>query len=307
LSFRSLLAALAALPLAAAACSAPERGGAEAAVGVVDDAGDTLRLAAPAARIVSLAPGATETLLAIGARERLVGRTDYDTEPAVAGLPSVGGGLDPSLEALVALAPDLVIGWHTTGANPVRDRLRDLGIPFLAVRTTDTADVFRVIEVLGEVSGRREAADSVRAEVRRVLDEVRASVAGRPRPRVLYVLHDDPPMTAGPWTFTVQLLEVAGGRTAFPDVTGQPQYVSLEEVVRRRPDVVLVPVGAGGQARLAALASRPGWRELDAWRTGRVVALPAAEVNRMGPGIAETARRFRDALHPELATGAELP
>lgn len=266
---------------------------------VVDDAGDTVRLAAPARRIVSLAPSATETLLALGARAQLVGRTDYDVEPAVAGLPSVGGGIDPSLEALLALSPDLVIGWHTAGGSPVRDRMREMGIPFLAVQTTDTADVLRAVGVLGRAAGRVREADSVAAAVRTELAAVAASVEGRRRPSVLYVLSDDPPMTAGPWTFTVQLIETAGGRTAFPDVTGQPQYVSLEEVVRRQPEVVLVPAGPDGEARLRALRARPGWRELRAWDAGRVVALPADQANRMGPGIAETARLFRDALHPD--------
>lgn len=287
--------------LALAACAPPgaETGG--AAVVVVDDAGDTVRLAAPARRIVSLAPSATETLLALGALPQLAGRTDYDSDPAVAGVPSVGGGIDPSLEALVALGPDLVIGWHTAGGSPVRDRMREMGVPFLAVRTTDTADVFRAMTVLGAVAGRTREADSVAAATRAALDAVRASVAGRPRPSVLYVLGDDPPMTAGPWTFTIQLIEAAGGRTAFPDVTGQPQYVSLEEVVRRQPEVVLLPVAGDPSSRLRALRTRPGWRELRAWETGRVVALPADRVNRMGPGIAETARLFRDALHPDAA------
>jgi iron complex transport system substrate-binding protein len=269
---------------------------------VVDDAGDTLRLPAPAARIVSLAPSATETLVALGAAGRLVARTDFDADPAVASLPSVGGGLDPSLETLVTLGPDLVIGWHTAGANPVRDRLRELGVPFLALRTTDTADIFRSITVLGDVSGRAEHADSLLGAVRADLDGIRASVAGRARPTAFFVLSDDPPMTVGPWTFHVQLIEVAGGRTAFPDVTGQPQYVSLEEVVRRQPEVVLVPLGGGREERLRALRSRPGWRELRAWEAGRVVALPADTVHRMGPGIVRTARLFRDALHPGLAS-----
>jgi iron complex transport system substrate-binding protein len=213
----------------------------------------------------------------------------------------VGGGLDPSREALRALRPDLVIGWHTAGGSPVRDRMRELGIPFFAVRTTDTADVLRTVGTLGRAAGRERAADSVAAAVRSELEAVRASVAGRERPTVLYVLSDDPPMTAGPGTFTVELLETAGGRTAFPDATGQPQYVSLEEVVRRQPEVVVVPAGADGEARLRLLRQRPGWRELRAWETGRVVALPADLVNRMGPGIAGTARIFRDALHPDAA------
>lgn len=296
-------AALAAL-LALCACgdrAAESSAPASPPIAVVDDAGDTLRLASPAKRIVSLAPNATETLVAIGALPQLVGRSDYDTGLGVDSVASVGGALDPSLERLVALRPDLVIGWHSSGANPVRDRLREMGIPFLAVRTTDTTDVFRTIGVLGQVTGRPQSADSVSAAVRAQLAAVQASVAGRPARSVFYVVGEEPLMTAGPGTFTVQLMEIAGGRTAFPDATGQPQYVSMEELVRRQPEVVLVPVGEGGAARVAELSRRPGWRELNAFRAGTVHALPADAVNRMGPGIGETARRFRDALHPEAA------
>lgn len=297
-------AALAAL-LALSACGdrAPQGAASSSTpIAVVDDAGDTLRLPSPAQRIVSLAPNATETLVAIGALPQLVGRSDYDVGLGVDSVASVGGALDPSLERLVALRPDLVIGWHSAGANPVRDRVREMGIAFLAVRTNDTTDAFRTIGVLGRVTGREAAADSVSAAVRAQLAAVRASVAGRPPRTAFYVVGDEPLMTAGPATFTVQLMEVAGGRTAFPDATGQPQYVAMEELVRRQPEVVLLPVGAGGEGRVAELAARPGWRELNAFRAGKVVALPADIVNRMGgPGIGETARRFRDALHPDLA------
>ncbi|HEX2207040.1 MAG TPA: helical backbone metal receptor [Longimicrobium sp.] len=294
----------AAVLLALAACGAEADRGASSAsapIAVVDDAGDTLRLASPARRIVSLAPNATETLVAIGARPQLVGRSDYDIGLGVDSIASVGGALDPSLERLIALRPDLVIGWHSAGANPVRDRLREMGIPFYAVRTTDTADIYRTLAALGRVTGRDASADSVAAAVRSQLAAVRASVAGRPPRSAFYVVGDEPLMTAGPTTFTVQLMEIAGGRTAFPDATGQPQYVSMEELVRRQPEVVLLPVGEDGAARVAELAKRPGWRELNAFRAGTVHALPADSVNRMGPGIAATARRFRDVLHPDLA------
>jgi ABC-type Fe3+-hydroxamate transport system substrate-binding protein len=271
------------------------------AISAADDAGDTVRLAVPARRIISLAPSATETLVAIGARGQLAGRTEYDVGLGVDALPSVGGGLDPSLEKILALRPDLVIGWHAAGANPVRDRLRELGIPFFAVRTTDTTDVFRTIGRLGVLSGRTREADSASAAVRGELDGLRASVAGRPARSTFIVVGDEPLMTAGPWTATIQLMEVAGGRTTFPDAKGQPQYVSMEELVRRQPEVILLPVSGDGAARIRELSTKPGWRELNAFRTGRVHALPVEQVYLMGPGIAQTARLFRDAIHPELA------
>jgi len=272
----------------------------DAPVSVVDDAGRTVTLAHPARRIVALIPAVTETVIALGAGERLVGRTDYDKGPAVERLPSVGGGLDPSIETLVSLHPDLVLGWETSGRTELRDRLTALGIPVFAIKTEDTTDVFRSIRNLGRLTAREHAADSAAAAIRRGLDEVRASVAGAPRPSVFFMVWNDPPMTAGPKTFVSQVIEVAGGRNAFADQAALWPNVSLEEIVRRQPGFVVVPVGEQGTVRLDALKTAVGWRELRALREGRGVSVPAQVVNQPGPHLAEAARAMRDAIHPEL-------
>ena len=275
---------------------------AEGPVSLVDDAGRTVALERPAARVVALMPSATETLIALGAKDRLVGRTEFDAGLGIDSLPTVGGGLDPSLETLVALKPDLVVGWATTDDPSLRDRLQGLGIPFFSVKTEDTTDVFRAIANLGALTGRARAADSLAARVRAELDAVRASVAELPRPSVFYMAWYDPPMTAGRKTFVAQLVEAAGGRTAFGELTQLWPTVSLEEVVRRQPEYVVVPAGEQVETRLASLRAAPGWRDLRAFQQqGRVVTIPADLVNRPGPRIGEAARAIRDAIHPEAA------
>jgi iron complex transport system substrate-binding protein len=302
---------LLAAPLAA--CTPPpDWGGAEigepalgvtvdAPVQAVDDAGRTVRLARPARRVVSLLPAATETLLALGGRDLIVARTDYDHDPRVARLPSVGGGLTPSLEVLASLRPDLVIAWEEAGTARVRPRLEELGIPVFALRTQDTTDIFNNIRRLGHLAGRDGAADSVALAVRAGLDSVRASVAGLPEPRVLYVVGIEPPLTAGPNTFISQLIGVAGGRTVFPDVRGDWPQLSLEEIVRRRPDVLVLPVGESEQASLERLRGAAGWRDVLADGRTRVQTVPADVLNRPGPGIVESARLLREAIHPRAS------
>jgi len=295
------LAALAAVLALAGGCGgADARAGAPAGDGVtlVDDAGRTVTLPRPARRVVSLIPSASETLVALGAGDRLVGRTDFDRGPALDSLPSVGGGVDPNLEKLAALRPDLVIGWETHKPQ-VRERLRELGIPVFAVSTEDTTDVFRTIGNLGRLMGRTPAADSLSARLRAEIEAVRASVAGLPRPSVFFLVWGDPPMTAGPGTFITQLIEVAGGRSIFPDAREKWPNVAMEEIVRRQPEVVVVPVGEMGSPRVDARA--PGWRELRAMKGRGPVLLPADLVNRPGPRVGETARALRDALHPGRA------
>jgi iron complex transport system substrate-binding protein len=299
-------AALAAALLAAcgergsdgARASAPPA--ADSAVSLVDDAGRTVTLRGPARRIVALVPSVTETVVALGAADRLVARTDFDHGPAVDRLPSIGGGLDPSVETLVSLHPDLVLGWETNGRPELRNRLTALGIPVFSIKTEDTTDVFRAVRSLGRLTGRAGAADSLAASLRAELAAVRASVAGASRPTVFYMAWNDPPLTAGPRTFISQVIEVAGGRNVFADATALWPTVSLEEIVRRQPEVVVVPVGEQGSKRVEELRRAAGWRELRALQGGRGVVVPAEVVNQPGPRLGEAARAMRDAIHPEL-------
>lgn len=296
----ALVAALAALP----ACRGERAEAAEGAqaardeaVRVVDDAGRTVTLPRPARRIVALMPSATETILALGAGDRLVGRTDFDEGMGIDSLPSVGEGLSPNLEALVALRPDLVLTWETAEKAELRTRLEGLGIPVFAVNTDDTTDVFRAVANLGRLVGRTQAADSLAASMRAELEAVRASVAGRARPSVFYVVWNDPPMTASPSTFIGQVIEAAGGTSAFADAREQWPTVSMEEIVRRQPGVLVVPTGEAGAAKLDELRGAPGWRELEALKTGRAVTVPGVLMNRPGPRLGEAARVMRDAIH----------
>ena len=300
---RSLaLAALAALPAACGGgddrAARPSAAPADSSVSVVDDAGRRVTLAHPARRIIALVPAVTETVIALGAGDRLVARTDYDRGAAVERLPSVGGGLDPSVETIVSLRPDVVLGWETSGRTELRDRLIALGIAVFAVKTEDTTDVFRSIRNLGALTARRRTADSLAAAIRGELDAVRASVADRPHPSVFFLVWNDPPMTAGPRTFVSHVIEVAGGRNVFADQAALWPNVSLEEIVRRQPDFLVVPVGEQGAVRMEALRTAPGWRELRAVREGRMVSVPAQVVNQPGPHLAEAARAMRDAIHP---------
>lgn len=274
---------------------------AAAAITVTDDAGREVRLTRPAGRVVSLIPSATETLVAIGAAERVVGRTRYDELPELRDRPSVGGGLNPSLEALAALRPDLVIVWDGERSSALRPRLEEMGIAVFALAADDTTDLFRSIGQLGRLTGLKRGADSVAGAIRSELDAVRASVRGKAAPSLFYVVSTDPPMTAGPGTFIAQIVQLSGGRSVFPDVAADWPTVAMEEIVRRDPHVVILPEGEAPVRTLEALRRAPGWRDLRAVREGRVFRVPSNLLNRPGPNLGRAARTLRDALHPELA------
>jgi len=266
---------------------------------VVDDDGDTTRLAAPARRVISLIPSATETIIALGAAKQIVGRTRYDVARQVSSLPSVGGGLDASVEAIVALRPDLVIVWENDTRGATRAKLATLHIPAFSLRTQDTSDVFRGIGNLGRVLGRDGAAIALATSIRATLDSVRREVASRPRRSVLFVVYPDPPMTAGPGTFIDQLIGVAGGHSVFADSRGLWPTVSMEEIVHRRPDLVIVPQGEFKQNSLEQFRARHGWRDLSAVRDGRIATVSADLTQRPGANIGAAARALQAAIHPE--------
>ncbi|HEX5580814.1 MAG TPA: helical backbone metal receptor, partial [Gemmatimonadaceae bacterium] len=227
---------------------------------------------------------------------QIVGRTRYDDAPEVQHLPSVGGGLDPSLEALAALRPELVLAWELTPGAGTRGQVEALGVPTFALQTPDTTTLFRTVERLGHLTGRDSGAAALAARLRAELDSVRRMADAAPRRRVFYVVSTSPAMTAGPDTFVGQLLSLAGGDNIFPEAGAGWPTVSLEEIVRRDPELIVLPVGEDPTNSLAELRARPGWREIPAVRDGRVVTVPAGVVNRPGPRVGEAARMLYGAM-----------
>jgi iron complex transport system substrate-binding protein len=292
---RRLPRALSALVLALAGCGAPGPGrDANPAADTTEHAatvhtytdadGRQVRVAVPVTRVVSLVPSATMTLDALGARGVLVARTDYDTAAWAADLPSVGGGLQPSIEALVAARPELVIRFGGSQDTRTPARLDDLGIPQLAIRPDGIADVLSTVRTLGDLTGRVAAADSLVAAIRAELEDVRTRVQGTAPVRVAYVLGGDPPWVAGPGTYISELMTLAGGTNVFSDLGRLYAPVSPEELVERDIDVVLLAAGSTLDRALV--------------QGSRVVEVNG-DVERPGPDVGRSARDVARAIHPE--------
>ncbi len=220
-------------------------------VSVVDADGSTISLDRPASRIVSLVPSASLTLDAIGARETLVARTDFDTVGWARNLPSVGGGLQPSLEAIIAAQPDLVIRFGGAQDPKTPARLNDVGIPHIAVRPDRVADVLTMIATLGHLTGRDAEADSLVRALESSLGETRDRARSHPPVRVAYVLGGSPPWVAGPDTYIHELVEIAGGVNVFGDLTKLYGAVSPENFLAREIDVILTTDASALDPRLS--------------------------------------------------------
>lgn len=233
-------------------------------------------------RVLSLVPSATEALIALGASDRLVGRTDFDTAAVLARLPSVGGGLDPTLETIVSLAPDLVIRFAAETDVRTPARLDELGIRHMAVRPERIKDVRIMLSDLGRIIDRTPQADSILDSIDATLARIREAVRDRPLPAVAFLLDGTPPWAAGPGTFIDELISTAGGRNVFDDLSRPYAPVSPEELVARPVDVVLTPMGA-----------RPGGLPPGA----RVVEVPPS-TQLPGPRLGEAALEIVSVLHP---------
>ena len=287
------------LLLLAACTGSADRPAVGGTIQLTDDAGHAVQLAAPARRVISLVPSVTETVIALGAGDRIVGRTEYDRDSSIAAVPLVGRGLSPSIEAMIALHPDLVVVWASDKRGDLRGQLERARIPVLALEVQDTADAFRVVTLMGTALGREAAGGTLLDSLRASLKETASIASQRSRRRVFYVVYNDPPMTAGPGTFIDQLLDIAGADNVFGDATSNWPTVSLEEVVKRDPDIVVLPVGEMSAQVGERLRGTAGWRDLRAVKNNCLALVDADLVNRPGTNVAIAARRLEVLLHDE--------
>jgi iron complex transport system substrate-binding protein len=278
----------AALALAGAACGSSPRP--DGAITLRDDAGHTTSLAGPAHRVVSLVPAATELLFALGAGSTVVGRTRWCDYPAAAAeVASVGDGIAPNVEAVVARSPDLVVAYRSPTNAMAIGRFRDLGIAVVELAFDRQEDFDRAAALLGRALGRPAAGDSL---VRAVQADLEAATIRVDRPpRVFVLAQSDPPIAIGGGSFLSELLRRAGAVNVFGDVDRPSFPVSIEAVVDRDPDLLLVV----GEAE-PTFSSRPEWEPVAAVRARRFVRVSGSEFNRPSPRIGAAVRALARAL-----------
>lgn len=255
------------------------------ALQITDDRGKTVTLAAPPQRIVSLLPSLTETVCALDACARLVGIDRYSNFPdRVRALPQVGGGLDPNIEAVVALKPELVL---MSVASRASDRLEALGIKVVALDTKSHADVRRVLERVGTLLGVNDA-----QRVWRVIDAGVAaaaqSLSARARSARVYFEVSRGPFAAGENSFIGETLTRLGVKNVVPAALGPFPRLNPEYVVRANPDLIMI-----GNRSMQAMVPYPGWQSIKAVREQRICVFPNDEAElivRPGPRMAEAAR-----------------
>ena len=271
-------------------------GGAHA-LQVTDDRGVVVNFDQPPQRIVSLLPSLTETVCELGQCARLVGVDRYSNFPAsLAMVPKVGGGLDPNIEAIVALKPDAVLMASSSRAG---ERLRSLGLKVVALEPKTHADVQRVMLKLGQVLGVNDAQNIWRAIDAGVSAAAQSLPASAKSTRVYFEVNQGP-YGASESSFIGETLTRLGVQNILPATLGPFPKLNPEYIVRANPDLIMV-----GERSMDGMAQRPGWASLRALRDQRVCVFPAAQSDvlvRPGPRMAEGARLMAQCLSDKAAS-----
>jgi iron complex transport system substrate-binding protein len=291
---------LLALSLALAACGGGDRARVRQEQSVpprvVDDFGDSVALS-PAQRIVSLSPTTTELLFTIGAGERVVGRTHYDEwPPAAKAVADLGPGIRPNVEAILAVHPDLVVLYAANDNRDAERALRAAGVRTVALKVDRIADFRRATSLLGILAADSAGARMVVDSVQRTLDRVQAATAGLPRVRLAWQLWDTPLLVLGSGSYQHELVTIAGGENLYADEAKPNRQTSLEDLIRRDPDVILTD-----SSRAAAIRRSARWRGVRAVREGRVLAVDDETSSRASVKLGMAAVTLARLLHPEAA------
>lgn len=268
-----------------------------AQVTLVDDLQRTVTLRSHAQRIVSLAPSITETLFAIGAGDRVVGVTDYCNYPAEAKTKQrVGGVINPNIETIVNLKPDLILLSMEGNVREDFNKLTSLGTPAFVTNPRNLEGIYASISQLGTLTGRSAQAMALAQSMKVRGDSVARAASSLPRRSVLLFVSLQPIIVVGQGTFLAQLIELAGGaNTAASAASTYPAY-SREAVLKNNPDVLLF-VSDVLTEPVDVVKLYPEWAALKAFRTKRMFVLDSDILSRPGPRAVEGLAQLYSRIH----------
>jgi len=287
--FRSRLAIL--LPaIFALSCTREARPRAEA----TDDFGDAIILRAAPQRIVSLNPATTDLMFALGAGDRLVGRTHWDSYPAEAlKVADLGSGLRPNVEAVLGARPDLVLLYASNDNRAAARDLRAAGVNTLSLKIDHISDFHRAAKLIGSLLGDSARGAVVSDSVERTLRRVRDATRSLPKPTVFWHIWDAPLITIGRGSYMHELVEIAGGTNVYGDMAETSPTVSIEDVLRRNPDFIIT--GPEGSTKLA---TDPRWSQATAIKQKHILVVDTAIVGRPSVRLGEAAVSLANLFHP---------
>ena len=267
---------------------------------VVDETGRSVRIPQPVRRIVSLAPNLTETIYALGLQDRLVGDTDQcDYPPDAQKKAKVGGGINPSVEVIASLHPDLVLMTKSYNRLDTVHSLEELKISSYATDPHTVVNILSSVKTLASILGVPDTGVSVADDMEKRLEDLQHRIAHLPPKRVLFVVWTQPLISTGQHTFLADALRHAGAVSIVNSSQDWPQ-VNLEEVAKLQPDFLVFAESQPGDAsrEVEKLATLPGWKIIHAVRD-RHYAVISDAVNRPAPRIVSAIEELARQLHPK--------
>jgi iron complex transport system substrate-binding protein len=264
---------------------------------VTDDLGRPVAINGTPQRIISLAPSNTEILFALGLGDKVVGVTDYcDYPPEALEKEKVGAYDTPDIEKILALNPDLILVAHGTTMDVINN-LVGLGLTVFGIKTTDLDDLLNDIRTVGNITGKKVEADALTSEMESRIQAVTAQTEGlEERPRVFYIVWNDPLWTAGSDTFIHELIEKAGGVNICGNITGYPT-IAIEEVIARNPEVIITSSWPG---IYEWAMNETALNATDARQNNRVFVCDDNLAQRPGPRLVDGLEWFAYFIHPEI-------
>jgi len=255
-----------------------------APVNLVDDSGQRLILAAPAQRIISLAPHVTELLYAAGAGGKIVGTVEYSDYPVEAkGLPRVGDNQRLDLERILAMRPDVIVVWLHGSAQRQLDQLRRLGLPMYYSEPKKLADIGPAIDALGQLAGTRVVAARAAKEYRERLAQLMRQNAGKSTVKVFFQIWDQPVMSVNNSHLISDAMQVCGGRNVFGTLPALVPTVDVEAVIAADPEAI---IATGADAtRPAWLDEWKRWQRISAVRRNNLYSIPPDLITRHAPRV----------------------
>ena len=258
-------------------------------------------------RIVSLAPGITETLYALGLDREIAGVTTFCTYPEAARLkPRIGGFTNISVEKILALSPDLVIGTADGNRKETVDKLESLGIPVFITNPKTLEDILAVVLQVGMITGREKAARRLTANLQNRVKHLTALVAAQKKCRVFFQVGGEPLITVGRDTLHTQLINLAGGvNIAGGEKTLYPHY-SVEVVVAQQPEVILFSSMKYAEDVTQAWSHWRKWPNIPAVRDNRLIIIDTDLIDRASPRIVDGLEAMVKAIHPEVMNKGKI-
>jgi cobalamin transport system substrate-binding protein len=268
---------------------------------LTDEIGRRVQIPERVNRIVSLAPNVTEIVFALGEGKHLAGDTDFCDYPAEAAqMPHVGGPVNPNLEEIASLMPDLVLATKSINRRETVDALVHVGLPVYVTDEPHSVEEMIVsVEHIGRALSVEKSAAALADDLRGRLTELDRRLAGVAPRRVLFVVWTRPIISVGRDTFIADALRRAGGQSIVETQAEWP-HISLEEIVRLQPEVLVFASAHAGDTQhdIDALRTRPGWKDLTAMQQSRIVVVSDA-INRPAPRMVDAIEHLARALHPE--------